>query len=520
MYRGLSTVDKTGMDSVSLDAFNARKRGAPRGHPQQHQHSHKEPLISRQTPPNAMHNADYDLSLHPKEWLEDITKRLRGGSGKKSSKGSSFDFYGLGGTFSIDNLRRFSFILHLVSWILITVSWSKVGNSDFHPRLSSNAYTMVDTFSAASALANRGLLTPMYMSNIYMGNTTGSVVNPNPGFPALTTSTMLHYAQPVMIRTDTASETYALSPSKSCTNNMLTNNNTAIWGACRASGVPMSLVDLTFLDNTLSIFGSNNIIALMYQTFFITMMLSMATLPPMEWNFYFPWPMISIILLFGNFLFTICAPFTLAGAHFPINNAAITAAMHLVAMVVIMMASRAKDRESVKREQVDRRGGNKVYPAPPPTEPENGPAGIPAAEEDEASQFKLHFLGRHLVSSDGGRTAPTYSNLWGRVHGYGSVADGDVSEVIRIVPMDGDSSATMEGNDMMHIGEMTHYGDLNDWMAGVSADGVFAMIPNAYFDYKWTEKKQNKLMMANFRYFEYSMTAGLFLVASMLTVDR
>ncbi len=500
MYRGLSTVDKTGMDSVSLDVYNARKRSGntPRHPHANHAPEHKAPLLPKQT--NGMNNnGEYDLSIP--EWLKNIKK--------PNFKRPSIKLGGLEMAFSIQSFRVFSFLLHMVSWILITYSWSKVGNSDFHTRLSSNAYTMTDTSSMSITMANRGLVTPMYTSNLFMGNTTNNALSPNPGFPALTTSTILRYTQPVMIRTDTVAETYSLSPSKSCTNYMLVNNNTAIWAACRASGVPMSLVDLTYLDNTLSLFANNNVIALMYQTFFITMTLSMATLPAMEWNMIFPWPMISILLLFGNFLFTICAPFTLAGAHFPINNAAITAAMHIVTISVILMVSKAKDRESNKRnirDKVKQWGKTKVSPAPQKANDEEGassddeePNGIDGGETLVATtKFKLHYLGQHLVSSNNSSSNPTYSNLWGRIHGNGSVTDGDVSEVIRIIPMDG-NSANMEGEDMMHVGDVSHYGAMSDWMAGVNREGVFAMIPNSYFDYKWTENKENKLMMPNFR---------------------
>lgn len=517
MYRGSSSVDRTGVDSVvsSMDVFNARKRGVPK-HPNHQQHSNayhphnQQPLLHPSTTkqpssvngPNGMDHAaeQYDLTLP--DWMKN--PQVPGlPSWSKLTKGKLH---------ILQNLRLGWAVFYIVIFSFIASKWSEIGNHPtMHVRLISSAYSMVDTMSMMSAITNRGFVSPSVSSPfIYMGTV-------NPGFKVLTNNTILHHTQPVLIRTDGDVEAYTLSPSKTCTNNMLTNNNTAIWSACRASGVPMSLVDLTYLDNTLSLFGSNNVMALIYQTIFITMVISIATLPPKTLfmpNQEVSWVYLSLILLLGNFVFTVTVPLSTPGAHYPVNNAAIATVLHVVTACVLAMLAKSKDTESTDPDDDSSSNADSSDAGPSAMEVESDTAPL-VRKRNKRVQFKLHFLGRHLVASDGGKGAPTYSNLYGRIHKDNVTGKPHVTEVLRFMSND----HHVEGNEVLFDTNLVHYGGMYDNIVG-GVQNALHMVSSYVVDPNWVKTKEGTQTMVNVRYFEYSMTAGLFLVCTILTVDR
>ena len=232
MYRG-SPIDKTGTDSVSIDS---RKKGPygnsslyiPIGgkhhHHQKPQHAH---AYHQPQPPKCDDTIDGGVM--------DFIKGLKNTSpdlGDKSQVGWNC-------------ARIFSAALHTTSWVMICIYWANIGNSGFHERLYSNSFTMTNPLSMVSILTGRGYITPIAHPFIYMGNRSGPdlILDPNPGFKQLNGSSVLEYAQPVLIQVDSA---YGLGPSKACTNHMLVNNNTAIWSACTIQDIPSRLVDIAY----------------------------------------------------------------------------------------------------------------------------------------------------------------------------------------------------------------------------------------------------------------------------------
>ena len=407
--------------------------------------------------------------------------------------------------------RYISTILHTSAFIAICFFWIQISNGVYSQRLLSNSYTLTDIATMNGILNSRGFVTPMMndpsiansLSGVYMGPiTAGGVYSAR--FPMLDKSSLLHLAQPVMIQ---SGGLYSLAPTTSCVDQMLLshNNNTDIWRACVAQGIPVRLIDLSYAENTLMPFASNNILAIMYHTMMITMVLAMAALPRcmgVAWGV-----LVGMAILCTSLFFTVIAPFVMPSAQIPLNNAVIGVVLHIVTIVMLVVLVKPKDRQGSVKPSSQPSTNPDASEQPPPTNPEDGlPSAPPPPEE---ASFNLHFLGRHLVSSG------QYSNLWGNMY------NGKLDQVLRFVPTgtkwenggdvdDGDSG--IDGNVV---------GPAHDQVLIVARDGtMLAGVPQSFINHTWVDEMERGLDMVNVRYFEFTMTAGLFLVCSVLSVDR
>lgn len=118
-----------------------------------------------------------------------------------------------------------------------------------------------------------------------------------------------------------------------------------MWRACRAEGVPMELVDVPYAQGTTVLFGSNNMLALIYNTMFITAMLSLATLPvPGIGSLHKLWPFLACMGLLGNLIAMLVIPYRQQHMHLPTNNMAVVAVLHIVSILgVVLLCARDSD---------------------------------------------------------------------------------------------------------------------------------------------------------------------------------
>ena len=205
---------------------------------------------------------------------------------------------------------------------------------------------------------------------------------------------------------------------------------------------------------------------------FLTMALSIAALPPVKGQAIGVY--ISLLLIIGSFIFVVISPFTAPRLHTPPNNAIIGAILHFLTASLIMMMAKPRNNE---HNNLDNNDGK-----------------------------TLRYLGKHLVATShahGGGTSTATSNLWGKM------VEGQVQEIIRF---------TGEPLDEHDLKIDTPFSRADQIIA--HAGNKLATISKDLIKHDWVQAAETQYTMVNFRYFEFSMTAGLFLVCSVLSVNR
>lgn len=105
----------------------------------------------------------------------------------------------------------------------------------------------------------------------------------------------------------------------------------------------------TFSQDTTVLFGSNNMLALIYNTMFITAMLSLATLPVPKRlekvsGLQKLWPFLACMGLLGNLIAMLVIPYRQQHMHLPANNMAVVAVLHIISILgVLLLAAQGSD---------------------------------------------------------------------------------------------------------------------------------------------------------------------------------
>lgn len=257
----------------------------------------------------------------------------------------------------------------------------------------------------------------------------------------------------------------------------------ASWRACRSSNAPMLMMDMAYPYTTMTFFGTNNMLGLIYNTLLITSAISIAMLPVPRGMFNL-WVIVAELVLMGNFIGMMAIPFTNTAMHLPPNNAILISVFHLITMVVILALARPRDEE---RSLNDVKG------------------------EDNKWKLVLRYLGTHLVR--GGR----YGNMGAHVNVYQRPSTGQVMYVEK------GGGESIPGGADIPTGVVVEGGDKGDSkvvasIVNTSKGSIAALNPKGVLEDDFAEFLVNRMSMITVRYFEYSMTAGLFLVSVMLVI--
>jgi hypothetical protein len=246
------------------------------------------------------------------------------------------------GTMTYQIFRVMSSITHFTVAIIILSTWTKIGS----PKLYSSAYFTTDMVSMLYGISNNGMV-PSSSAMPFLPILGHSQTTPI----TLNTESMLGYAQPVILKYE-GDNAYTFAPNK-CTEILaISIDNTGIdpaapaprpedvaaWKACRAADVPTRLVDMAYDKNTMTFFGSNNMLALLYNTMVITAAIAIACLPTFGSSMMdMVWFMMAEALLLANFLTMLAFPFTQGQLHLPPNNCILVGLLHAITGIGILI---------------------------------------------------------------------------------------------------------------------------------------------------------------------------------------
>lgn len=172
--------------------------------------------------------------------------------------------------------------------------------------------------------------------------------------PVFSPVAILDYMQPVSIRVNT---TFSYMTPFICNRLMSTDGNKtaklatdmdiASWKACRVQDIPSTLLDVSYPMNSHIWFSSNNSLFLIYVTLFVTWALCTAYLPFLDRIFTLKtgslWIFVAIIALVGNLSFVVIIPNSFPELNVPVNNVVIGVCLHLLALVMVSLVARQRD---------------------------------------------------------------------------------------------------------------------------------------------------------------------------------
>lgn len=401
-------------------------------------------------------------------------------------------------------MRIISAVMHLTATIVTMAYWTQITYGARAPNLTKSATFTTDYTSMLDSISNMGMVT----TPASLSMTATIAAHALPGAKPLTVLSkagMLEYAQPVMIRSrhgntssfvpdrcrgialvDDAGVAIASTNASAPLNHL----DYSSWRACRAVDAPAFMMDMPYPYTTLTTFGQNNMLALMYNTLLITAAISVAVLPvPARGNklrgtLSIAWIALSEVMLAINFVMMMAFPFSQMSHYLPPNNAILACFLNLLSMVAVVCLARARPEEG----RLSRKDG------------------------DGGTWSKIRFLGTHLVREPGS-TNGRYTKVFRREA---------TGQILYINPKDdpGDADNVPEGTVVDDTDDST--GESNDKegkaVVAVTHSGTAALIPNGIIEEDFVDFLVNNMSMVTVRYFEYSMTAGLFLVSVLLTM--
>ena len=247
----------------------------------------------------------------------------------------------------------------------------------------------------------------------------------------------------------------------------------------------MLMMDMPYPYTTMTFFGTNNMLGLIYNTLLITAAISIAMLPPFK-NYFNFWVLVAELILMGNFIGMMAIPFTNTAMHLPPNNAILVSVLHLITMVVILALARPRDEE--RPVNTGEKGGYDPWP------------------------IVLRYLGTNFVR--GGR----YGNSGAHVNAYQRPSTGQVLYVNRDTPLFVGDKKGPDPEDIP-VGDVEEkpVQDKGKHVAGLVGN-IAALNPVDVLEDDFADHLIMKMSMITVRYFEYSMTAGLFLVSVLLAL--
>lgn len=262
--------------------------------------------------------------------------------------------------------KIFSAVCHFALTITILVFWINISkNSEKNHKLATKCYFTSDFQSWASSVGTKGYLLPSAVSSMFQsqGTTMNNAVQ-------LTTTTIMHLGQPIMLQYDDGDENESmyLSPNHNLCKDITLTNITIDpyrFRACRAGDIPSSLVDVAYPMDTMTIFGTNNMLALIYNTMFITWIMSIAVFSHEKSAI--PWAMIAELLLVINLFAMAILPLTNPEANLPLNNVILFAVLHIVCMIYIATTFINVKKKKEKNDEIEPETKKQTTPEPTKT---------------------------------------------------------------------------------------------------------------------------------------------------------
>lgn len=312
---------------------------------------------------------------------KNVYHRLRGSSDEEN------DGRGSNGTpLKISNPLKIAMIilqyicwaLHLAACFYAFWTWTSIANhaSGKGMFLKQKAYFTTDQVSASLHMGARGYITASISPNgadatvvgdgvantvlVEFWNTSVAPIGKKT-MPIATPLSILDYMQPVSIKLN--SSFYYMTPfacnklmstDGNKTSKTATNMDIASWKACRLQDIPSILVDVAYPSNSHIWFSSNNSLFLIYVTLFVTWAICTAYLPffPKIWTI--PtgslWIWFSVIALLADLGFVIMIPNSQSVLNVPVNNVVIGVALHILTIVMVALVARQRDRVTVHSE--------------------------------------------------------------------------------------------------------------------------------------------------------------------------
>lgn len=423
------------------------------------------------------------------------------------------------------------FVAHMTVAFVVLGVWVSIALSQTNryaaDRLIQSSYTLTDNITANYLVNLKGFSklgvfssfsSPMHNPIFAPSDLSGNVRT----LSVLNESTTLLYMQPVPLKKPT-------SPHATCSIIPATDSNVqstqfatpmdvASWRACMVQyDLPVNgafLVDVVQSINSLVPFSSNNFLFLLYITLFLTGILALAFMPPVAADKNNMAVFLALVLLTVNFGFVINIPsisVKLDGSNtivhnalaVPVNNVLVGVILHLVVGLVIFQLSKnnlgliAADKKwkmhtgsnllavlgkqhifhaSNYAGKIYKRNGtgrNKMFQQAVNAWKFNGKLWTMASEEQQAS----FSSGRHLSLQDGNQDS---------------------------------QGMPIEKRNTKDIIEEASIG---------SSNFEFPMLHrtvDAFFDVDFIPAMENHLSWITLKYFEYSLTAGLFLIGILL----
>jgi hypothetical protein len=462
---------------------------------------------------------------------------------------------------SIDSTIRlvmqvFFFLMHFIAagtllyfWLNISLSTEKRYAAS---RLVQNSHYLTDYSQGLLSTGSRGanltgvltLATEFYQQHpnllpIFLGAQ-------NQRLPPLNRETVLNSMQPVSIlysdnlRTSQVSNgglssspflcMHLFKADKSAMHPNVTDFDLASWRACRAQDVPSRLVDIPQTLHSMILFSSNNFLFLLYITMFLTAVLALAFIVPVSNARYLNPVFLALVLLCANAVFVLFSPwFSKEFAkndvqhnvlRLPVNNVVIAIFFHFVVGIAILLLGRNKDRIIVKDILSGRHTGKATHKI------------VSAASIFNSNNYVGVYRDYQFPSYN-------HMHIWkfgGKLWTSSTVGEGHV-KALRTCGKQSANLLWAKQNRFNNANPFLVYGDKkkddNEATALDAAkhDDSNVMVPldiSSRFHF-FHKKQRSQIIDASFievldhhmswitvKYFEYALTAGLFLIGVLL----
>ena len=278
----------------------------------------------------------------------------------------------------------------------------------------------------------------------------------------------------------------------------------ATWRACLAVAVPELLVEMSHTYHTMTLFGSNNMMAIITNTLIITAAFSIATLPPTHNPFRQQsvginiWVPTAQIFLFVFLIIQIAVPLNDSGMHIPANNALLFVVLYIATSLAIFAVSTPRDIALeangpwVKTRYLGQRMLSNQQMAHLSTWRRTTPNGV--AGPDNIAKGKLgssHNMAEYGRGNGGVCTPLLESTEADIARTNASYGIGSANKLVR-------SSIGIKYTDMT---------------------GIVKFTSEKLVETNYVEIMLNHMSLVEFKFFEYSLTAGLFLVGTFLSIS-
>lgn len=421
------------------------------------------------------------------------------------------------------------FVAHMTVAFVVLGVWVSIALSQTNryaaDRLIQSSYTLTDNITANYLLNLKGFskLEAFFSSPVHHPIFAPSDLSSNVRtLPALNESTALLYMQPVPLKKSTLPHaTCSIIPATDSNvqnTQFATPMDVASWRACMVQyDLPVNgafLVDVAQSINSLVPFSSNNFLFLLYITLFLTGILALAFMPPVAADKNNMAVLLALVLLTGNFGFVISIPsmsMKLDGSNtivynvlaVPVNNVIVGVILHLVVGLVIFQLSKNNLGLIAADKKWKMHTGSNLLAV-------FGKQHIFHASNYAGKIYKRNGTGRNKMFQQAVNAWKFNGKLWTMAS---EEQQASFSSVRHLSLQDGNQDS--QG---MPI-EKRNTKDIIEEASIGSSNFEFPMLHrtvDAFFDVDFIPAMENHLSWITLKYFEYSLTAGLFLIGILL----